>query len=474
MRICVILEGCYPYVTGGVSTWMHQYIKAMPEHEFVLWTIGASSRDRGKFKYKLPDNVTEVHEIFLQDALKLPPGKKKYRLKQEELQALKDFVHCSRPDWEVLFRMYNDRGMSPMSFLMSREFLDILTDICEEDYPYTAFSDMFHTLRSMFLPVLYTICQEVPKADLYHAIATGYSGILARLGSYKYHVPFMLTEHGIYTREREEEIIRAQWVPAAFKRFWVRFFYMLSAAIYDRADMITSLFGNARKIQIDIGCAPERCRVIPNGIHYKRFCDIPLKEEDGWTDIGAVVRLAPIKDVKTLIYSFYELKFRLEKVRLHIIGPEDDKQYARECYELVRQLGVRDVLFPGMVNVLEYMKKLDFTVLTSISEGQPLSVLESFAAGRPCVTTDVGCCRELLNGMEGDELGSAGFCVPPMDREALCSAMERMCLRVEERYRMGQIGKKRVEQYYRHEEMIQNYKRAYIEVMEKWQGSDSV
>ena len=238
--------------------------------------------------------------------------------------------------------------------------------------------------------------------------------------------------------------------------------------------MITSLFGNARKIQIDIGCAPERCRVIPNGIHYKRFCDIPLKEEDGWTDIGAVVRLAPIKDIKTLIYSFYELKFRLEKVRLHIIGPEDDKQYAQECYELVRQLGVKDVLFPGMVNVLEYMRKLVFTVLTSISEGQPLSVLESFAAGRPCVTTDVGCCRELLNGMEGDELGSAGFCVPPMDREALCSAMERMCLRVEERYRMGQIGKKRVEQFYRHEDMIQNYKQVYSEVMEKWQGSDSV
>lgn len=69
-----------------------------------------------------------------------------------------------------------------MSFLMSKEFLDILTDICEDDYPYTAFSDMFHTLRSMFLPVLYTICQEVPRADLYHAIATGYSGILARLG----------------------------------------------------------------------------------------------------------------------------------------------------------------------------------------------------------------------------------------------------------------------------------------------------
>ena len=72
---------------------------------------------------------------------------------------------------------------------------------------------------------------------------------------------------------------------------------MPSAAVCDRADMITSLFGNARKIQIDTGCAPERCRVIPNGIHYKRFCDIPLKGR-GWLDgYQTVVRLAPIKRI---------------------------------------------------------------------------------------------------------------------------------------------------------------------------------
>ena len=63
MRICVILEGCYPYVTGGVSTWIHQYMKAMPQHEFVVWAVGASSEDRGKFKYELPDNVVEIREI---------------------------------------------------------------------------------------------------------------------------------------------------------------------------------------------------------------------------------------------------------------------------------------------------------------------------------------------------------------------------------------------------------------------------
>ena len=71
MRICLILEGSYPYVHGGVSTWMHAYIQAMQEHEFVLWVIGAKAEGRGKFVYDLPSNVVEVEEIFLDDALRL-------------------------------------------------------------------------------------------------------------------------------------------------------------------------------------------------------------------------------------------------------------------------------------------------------------------------------------------------------------------------------------------------------------------
>ena len=71
MRICLVLEGCYPYVFGGVSTWMHQYINQMQEHEFVLWVIGANAEKRGKFVYELPENVVEVHEVFLDDPLQV-------------------------------------------------------------------------------------------------------------------------------------------------------------------------------------------------------------------------------------------------------------------------------------------------------------------------------------------------------------------------------------------------------------------
>lgn len=64
MRICLVLEGSYPYVHGGVSTWMHAYIQAMPQQEFSLWVIGAKAQDRGKFVYELPPNVKEVEEVF--------------------------------------------------------------------------------------------------------------------------------------------------------------------------------------------------------------------------------------------------------------------------------------------------------------------------------------------------------------------------------------------------------------------------
>ena len=474
MRICVILEGCYPYVTGGVSTWIHQYMQAMPQHEFIVWAVGASSEDRGKFKYRLPENVVEVREIFLNDALSMGFSRRKYRFGEEEKKELGEFINCRNPRWETLFSMYHDRHISPMAFLMSEDFLEILTGICQKEYPYTAFSDLFHTVRSMLLPVLYILQSEAPKADLYHSIATGYSGILARLGSYLYHVPYMITEHGIYTREREEEIIRAKWVVPAFKRFWVKFFYMLSNGAYEKASMVTCLFDRAGKVQIEMGVQPEKCRIITNGIHYERFCRIPMKKKNGYVDIGAVLRIAPIKDVKTLLYAFAELKTRVPNARLHIAGPEDDREYAQECYALAEKLDTEDIFFLGTVNVLEYMEQFDFTILTSISEGQPLAVLESFAAGRPCVTTDVGCCKELINGMAGDDLGAAGYCVAPMHRQAICDAMESMCVRTQERYQMGVAAKKRVERYFRHEAMIQNYLQAYDEVMDRWQELVSV
>ena len=341
MRICLVLEGSYPYVHGGVSTWMHAYIQAMPQQEFSLWVIGAKAQDRGKFVYELPPNVKEVEEVFLDDALRLHGEQHPVLFTADERTALRELVRLGSPDWDVLYRLFQEKGAHPLSFLQSRDFMELFTDICMKEYPYVAYADAFHTMRSMLLPVLYLLTGRVPKADVYHAISTGYGGLLACLGGSLNHAPVLLTEHGIYTREREEEIIRAEWVVPSFKSRWIRFFYLLSEEIYRRAFRVSSLFYNARRTQIEMGCNAEKCIVIPNGVQYERFCNIPLKQEDGWVDIGAVVRLAPIKDVKTMIYAFFELASRVPNVRLHIMGGVVVTKYEHvkgeipgvDCYE---------------------------------------------------------------------------------------------------------------------------------------------
>lgn len=90
MRICLVLEGSYPYVHGGVSTWMHQYITEMKEHEFIIWVIGANEEKKGMFVYEFPENVVEVHEVFL-DSLTSSKviDKKSEELSHEEYDALK-------------------------------------------------------------------------------------------------------------------------------------------------------------------------------------------------------------------------------------------------------------------------------------------------------------------------------------------------------------------------------------------------
>ena len=110
MRICLVLEGCYPYVNGGVSTWMHQYINEMPEHEFVLWVIGAKAEDRDKFVYTLPEYVVDVEQVFLDDALRVKDsGLFHHRFNDDEKEALRNLIASEKPDWDLLFDMYQVR-----------------------------------------------------------------------------------------------------------------------------------------------------------------------------------------------------------------------------------------------------------------------------------------------------------------------------------------------------------------------------
>ena len=51
MRVCIVAEGSYPFVVGGVSSWVHSLIRLFPKTEFVILAIAASRAQRGKYAY---------------------------------------------------------------------------------------------------------------------------------------------------------------------------------------------------------------------------------------------------------------------------------------------------------------------------------------------------------------------------------------------------------------------------------------
>lgn len=62
MKVCIVAEGCYPYVVGGVSGWINSLIRSFPNVEFILLAIVANRSFRGKFVYELPENLLEIYK----------------------------------------------------------------------------------------------------------------------------------------------------------------------------------------------------------------------------------------------------------------------------------------------------------------------------------------------------------------------------------------------------------------------------
>lgn len=386
-----------------------------------------------------------------------------FHLKKEEYQAMRSMVLDQDINWDVIFNLFRKKKFSIDELLMGPDFFHIAKECYHEKYPHIVFSDFLWTMRSIYLPLFLVMKTKIPSADLYHCVATGYAGVLGSMAKQFYNCGLLISEHGIYTREREEEIIKASWVEGIYKNIWIEQFKKMSLVAYERADIVTSLYEHARGLQIDLGCPQQKMRVTPNGIDTGRLADLPGKKEDEMSliNIGAVLRVTPIKDVKTMIQAFSFAKKKVPALKLWIMGPcDEDEDYAQECFDLVDMLHVPDVVFTGRVDVREYLGRMDFTILTSISEGQPLTILESYAAKKPVIATDVGNCRELLYG-DGDDFGNAGILTHIMNLEEIANAMIAMAENPVSRKQMGMNGYRRLMSRYKIEDMRKTYKEIY-------------
>jgi glycosyltransferase involved in cell wall biosynthesis len=290
----------------------------------------------------------------------------------------------------------------------------------------------------------------------------------------------LLSEHGIYTKERRIDLNHAAWLDkteldsltsagvasATLRELWVRLFESLGRLTYRAADPIVSLYQGNRERQHQDGADPARTRVIVNGIDGARFEPaLRARTEQVPRVIGLVGRIVPIKDVKTFIRALHLVHCALPDVEGWIIGSsEEDASYGEECTALARSLGLGDKLrFLGHRDVVQILPQLGVLMLTSISEGQPLAILEAFAAGVPCIATDVGACREQIDGRGEDDraLGRAGRVVPFADAKALAHAAIELLSSAEAWKSCQRAGLARVREHYALANMLGAYRDLY-------------
>jgi len=435
MKICLVIEGAYPYVQGGVSSWVNALITRMPEHEFILQTIIASPATCGDYKYDLPPNVVAVCECVLQTEAKKrgkPP-----RLTPQATDALRALVFGTSVCWEALFDLFR-RPFCIDALLMGAPFYNLVQERYAA-FPNEAFTPFVWAFRSLLKPLLTALQQSaaVPVADVYHAVSTGYAGVVAAQAGYLHNKPVLLTEHGIYTREREEEIIRASWAKGTEKDFWIQQYYQLSRCVYDRAAKVVAISQHSQRMQAEIGCPAGKICVVPNGVPCDLYQSLPGKvpQDAGYINLCAMARVTPIKDIRTLITAFSFAKAVVPNLRLFIMGStQEDPSYFRDCQDLTTQLNVADVVFTGHVPVRDYLGRMDMVILTSISEGQPLSLMEAMAAGKPCMATRVGCGAEIL---QAESTCPAGLVVSALNVGDITKAI--VCL-AQDKVRCAQMG----------------------------------
>ena len=418
MRVCLVIEGSYPFITGGVSSWVHELISGLPYVEFSLFTLSPEANQT--LRYKLPPNVVELRDVVLTSRPSRSPAEPRRQRKRRVGGILMSHARMfsgSGPSLDDLITAIPEGCSMHRDSVMDRRAWRFVGAQNGQRNPLYPFSDYFWAWKSAHDLVFNVLAAEPPEADVYHSLSTGFAGLAALAAKLRRGKPFLLTEHGLYHKEREIEIRKAGFVRGYQRDLWIRFYNRIARLCYGEADLCTSLFEENRWYQLRLGADKSRTVVIPNGIDVERYT-VPREPRPDSFNVGFVGRVVPIKDVKTFIVAAKLVLERVPEARFYLVGPEDeDRRYAEECHRLALDLKIDDRLeFTGRADVRQYYSFLDVVVLTSVREAQPLVILEAYAAGIPCVSTDVGNVSELL---EGDRR----FIAPPKDAAAIAEGI---------------------------------------------------
>jgi glycosyltransferase involved in cell wall biosynthesis len=183
-----------------------------------------------------------------------------------------------------------------------------------------------------------------------------------------------------------------------------------------------------------------------------------LRIPDGAVVVGSVGRLEAVKAYERLLEAAAALRGTLSQPFVVVLGGDGSCRASLEAH--AESLGVTDIVrFPGWnENPVEFYRLLDVFVLSSISEGQSVSLMEAMSCGVAPVVTDVGGNAEML----GPELDQ-NVVRDERVSDGLARVISNLVASPERRVAAGAIVRRRAIEQYDVQRMVANYERLYRE-----------
>ena len=461
-RVLLTTEGTYPYAVGGVSSWCDLLVRKLTDIEWQILPITAA--DGRLALFELPAHARQVGRIEVWSE-GLPVGRRVRRANRGEGGDLPAVLVRGLVGWQTAtedvleaLTWCRRHPSGVRRVFRSRDgwasFLDGLRSVLAEriseagtppDVDLVEAAGLYQTLYW----VARTAAAPTPAADVLHVTAAGWAAVPALVHKALHGTPLVLTEHGVYVREAYLAAARRASSPGS--RFVSsRLARGLARAAYASADVVSPVTDANASWEEGLGIDPAKVHVLYNGL---RPPPQPVPPPRTMT-VVSVGRIDPLKDIHTMLRVAEETLRAVPDARFQHFGPVTDGEeaYGRSCLALHERLGLgRRFRFMGRTTDPNgVVREADIVLMTSISEGLPMSILEAMGQGRPVVCTGVGGVPDVVKG--------CGVVTPPGDAHGLAVALTTVLRNPDLAWMLGRRGHARLKRVFNDTACVEGYR----------------
>ncbi|MCK4810113.1 MAG: glycosyltransferase [Candidatus Omnitrophica bacterium] len=264
-------------------------------------------------------------------------------------------------------------------------------------------------------------------------------------------------------------IVHTQHTASDYNNYHVKRWSFIERNLSKFTSVITTVAGSVKKHMVEKSrINSEKIKVIYNAVRAKDFevingrdtikTNLGLKKD--YVVIGNIARFFENKDHETLLKSYKQVAEKIPCSYLLLIG---DGHLKSKVEELARKLELSEkVIFLGnRRDIADLMSIMDIFVLSSKREGLPVVILEAMASSLPVVATDVDGNAEVVIH------GETGLVVPSGRPDLLAGALCELTRDLDISKKMGEKGRKRIEEFFTFEHMVSEYQDIYKSIFKK-------